>query len=106
MPVNKSIELKEFMVDIDLVSNFSMDFISRLPYQQKIVNQLISEGRIDSYSFSRERGKIWIILRAESLKDAQDIILRFPLKDYFIFSISEITLHQKSLFRYAPITLN
>ncbi len=60
------------------------DIINTIPDHRKVINKLLAQGRIFSYSVSVNRDHIWCVINAEDEKEAMEIIASFPLRKFFI----------------------
>lgn len=97
---------KHFFVDIDLVDSFSTPFIQTIPAQRDIVNKLMDEGIIVSYSLSVERDKLWIVMEAKTEQDVLDILAKFPLIKYMKPEIFELAFHDNIHSGFPHLSLN
>ena len=64
-----------------------------IPRQRYVVNTMLVEGRLKSYSLSMDRRKLWAVVLADSEFDALEIIALMPLSDYMTPNISELMFH-------------
>ncbi len=81
------------MVCIQLPSELTEDFISRIPKQRLLIDELMGEGKILHYSLALSRSKLWVTVAAKSEKKAMEIINSFPLIDYMKPEIFELAFH-------------
>ncbi len=83
----------EYMVDIDLPIPFSQEFISLVPKQRALINNLMTEKIITSYAVSIEDGKLWTTMLAESEDEVIDTLITFPIIDLVEYKISKLAFH-------------
>lgn len=81
------------MVEFDLPGEFTEEFMALIPRQRYMVNQLMMEGAILSYSLSDDRGKLWAVMSAESETGLLETIEKLPLADYMSHQIRELMFH-------------
>ncbi|MCB0554919.1 MAG: hypothetical protein KDD02_15315 [Phaeodactylibacter sp.] len=81
------------MVEFDLPESFNEEFMALIPRQRYVVNTMLVEGRLKSYSLSMDRRKLWAVVLADSEFDALEIIALMPLSDYMTPNISELMFH-------------
>lgn len=84
---------KPYMVEFDLPENFNEEFMALIPRQRYVVNTMLAEGRLKSYSLSMDRSKLWAVVLADSEFDALEAIALMPLSDYMTPNISELMFH-------------
>lgn len=83
---------QHFMVDLSLPEEISEDFLDLVPYQQAVVSQYMTQGRLLNYALSLEKAKIWAIFSAESEVEVMEMLVDFPLTKFMQIEIS--LLHQ------------
>ncbi|NJL75325.1 MAG: hypothetical protein HC892_10120 [Saprospiraceae bacterium] len=88
--------MKQFMVEFDLPDPFPIEFVQRIPQQRNMVNYMLAEGKIKSYSLSLDRSKLWSIFVAESEFEVMELIAQFPLSDWMRPNIQELMFHNSS----------
>lgn len=98
--------MKQYMVDIDLPDTISEEFMSLIPQQRNQVNKLMLEGKINSYTLSLDRTKLWIILSAKSDGDVFRLLATFPLRRYMDAKIVELAFHNTNITEFTQISLN
>lgn len=72
-----------------------------IPVHREHINKLFSEGRIVSYSVSINRNMIWCVVNAEDEQEAMEMVLAFPLYQYF----TDVTCHPLLFHNTLPATL-
>ena len=68
--------MNQYMIDIDLPSTPTEEFIELIPSQRAHVNTLMAESKIVSYSLSMDRSRLWVIVNAETSEAAREVGLR------------------------------
>lgn len=81
----------QYMVVFTLPQPLNNDFVSCIPQQRQVVNQLLQEGRILQYSLSMESSQLWVICAADSEAELMELISTLPLTDFMEVRISELT---------------
>jgi len=84
------------MVEFELPEEMTEEFLSLIPHQRKVINQMLMQGKIKSYSLANDRSKLWAVIVAESEFEVMDIIAGWPLGDYMIPEISDLMFHNAS----------
>jgi hypothetical protein len=82
--------MKYFQVSIYMNQDLDEHFWELLPEHRSIVNQLMLDGKILTYSINAGRSKGWITVSAESIKDVRTMIKSLPIVDYITFDIDEL----------------
>ncbi len=88
--------LKQYMVEFDLPNPFPQDFINLIPMQRLMIDRLLAEGKIKSYSLSLDRAKLWTVFVAESAFDVIEGIAEWPLAEWMTPNIQELMFHHSS----------
>ncbi len=57
--------------------------IAVIPAHRLHINNLLSDGKILSYSVSESRNMIWCVVEAADEQEAMQIVLSFPLYPHF-----------------------
>ena len=83
------------------LSEFSDDIAAIVPFHRAHINKLFAEGRILSYSVSVHRNMIWCVINAEDEQEAMEMVLSFPLYQYFV----EVSCHPLLFHNILPATL-
>jgi muconolactone delta-isomerase len=84
------------MVEFELPEQLTEDFLTLIPEQRLMVDNLMTEGKVRSYSLAMDRSVLWMILDANSEFEAMEIIAQLPLSDYMQPFISELMFHTTS----------
>lgn len=83
------------------LQEFSDEIAAAVPIHREHINKLFSEGRILSYSLSIHRTMIWCVINAEDEQEAMEMVLSFPLYQYF----TEVSCHPLLFHNTLPATL-
>lgn len=81
------------MIEFDLPGIFTEEFLALIPRQRYVINTMLAEGVIKSYSLSMDRSKLWMVMLAESESEIMENITRMPLNNYMVPNISELMFH-------------
>lgn len=80
---------------------FTDDLAAVIPVHRAHINRQFSEGRILSYSVSSHRNMIWCVINAEDEQEAMEMVLHFPLYQYF----TEVSCHPLLFHNTLPASL-
>jgi hypothetical protein len=89
-----------FLFQLEL-PGFSDEIAVMVPIHRAHINKLFSEGRILSYSVSAQRNMIWCVINAEEEQEAMEMVLTFPLYQYF----TDVACHPLLFHNILPATL-
>ena len=81
------------MITFDLPEELNEEFLALIPQQRYVINNLLADGSIKSYSLTMDRSKLWVVLAAESEFEVMEIIAQMPLADHMTPHISELMFH-------------
>lgn len=98
--------MQQFMVDITLPSELTEEFLSLIPKQRALVNQLFNQGKLTSYSLALDRSKLWATIVAESEEEAVHLLSLLPLRKYMEVEIHRLAFHQNTTHNLARISMN
>ncbi len=80
---------------------FTDDLAAVIPVHRAHINRQFSEGRILSYSVSSHRNMIWCVVNTEDEQEAMEMVLSFPLYQYF----TEVSCHALLFHNTLPASL-
>ncbi len=95
-----------FMVDIKLPDEIDINFMKRIPSHRAFINQLINDGKIQSYTINEERTRGWIIFNAKTETEVNQIMEQLPLFEYIQFHIHKVMVHDSEIFRFPKMHMN
>jgi muconolactone delta-isomerase len=94
--------MTQYMVDFTMPKELNEDFLSLIPRQRALVNQLMSDGKILNYALALETGKLWAVFSVVSESELIDIVYNLPLTDFMKVRISELTFFNAAN-TFAPV---
>ncbi len=98
--------MNQYMVTFELPVPFTPDFIQLIPEQREVINTLLAEQKIQSYSLSMNRDKLWCIVKANSKHEVINIVNSFPLIDFMPYEVSELMFHNVATIQIPAFSLN
>ncbi len=96
---------KNFMVQIELPDEPGLEFFRLIPEQREVINKMMEEGVVLSYSLSHERSLLWVVMSAESEFDVLDRLGDFPMIKFMKPTVTELMFHNTAAL-IMPICLN
>lgn len=84
------------MIEFELPEIMDEEFMALIPKQRFVINQMLAEGTIKSYSLAMDRSRLWVILAANSEFEAMELVTTFPLSDFMTPSLSELMFHNSA----------
>ncbi len=87
---------KTFMIEFELPEELTEAFLELIPDQRILIDQLMTQGIIRSYSLSMDRSVLWVIMEATSEFEVMEIIASMPLCDYMQPYVSELMFHNST----------
>lgn len=85
-----------YMIEIELPDEMNEEFMALIPQQRYVINQMLAEGAVKSYSLSMDRSRLWVIVSAASEFEVLELIESFPLKDFMTPHLSELMFHNSA----------
>lgn len=98
--------MPEFMVDVNLHSPHSDEFLKLIPSQRTVVNDMMFEGKITSYCVSVDRSKLWITIVARDEEDVLEQLSKFPLIHFMDCEIAPLLFYNSTYQTFSQISLN
>ena len=87
-----------FQIELPVMTE---EITNTIPEHRTLINKLLQDGRILSYSVSMARDHIWCVISAEDEKDAMEMVSSFPLRKYFL----DVSCHQLLFHNTQPSSL-
>ena len=85
------------MVVFNLPEIWSPDFVQTIPAHRALINELLAEGVVQSYSISADRTKVWMVLTVENDQYAVEaVISKFPILDFVDYAWEPLLLTNDS----------
>ena len=85
-----------FHIEFELPNPMPMDFIRLIPEQRNVLNLLLADGSVKSYSLAADRSKLWMIAAASDEEEVWDMLTELPMIDYLDPVITELAFHKSS----------
>lgn len=98
--------MRKFMIQLSFPGYFTPDFVQLIPKQRGQIVRLLAEGRIANFSLSMERSNAWMVMNAKSEEEAEDVLERFAMYEYFEYEIFELALHDTKNAGFPELVLN
>ena len=81
------------MITLTFPGYFTEDFVQLIPAQRAKIVELLTEGKLASFSLSMERSHGWMVARGESVAEIEEMLEDFPMYDYFDYDIAELAMY-------------
>ena len=88
----------QFMIEFTIPQPFTEEMIKLIPEQREVVDELIAEGSLLSYTLARDKEKLWVVVVAETEMEAFDIISELPLTPLMKINIHPLMFHDSADF--------
>jgi hypothetical protein len=98
--------MENYMVEIDLPKVMSEEFKSLIPFQRLFINGMMKKGIIVNYSLSLDRGKLWVVMAANSIHEVKNHVGTFPIYCYISYKVYELLFHEGSFNAVPHLWLN
>jgi hypothetical protein len=89
-----------YLAHIELPEIMDKHFYSLIPKQRKIINKLVEDKVILSYSLDMERQNVWAFISAHNETKVMDILSTFPIIRYV-----KVNIHELAFYDTAPNSL-
>jgi hypothetical protein len=81
-------------------------FMSKVPAHRAVIDNLINEHIIESYTVSLVSERSWIVMNANSEDEVMDYLRRSPLFDEWEIEIEELFVYDSIHLRWPETSLN
>ena len=99
--------MKTFLIDLYLPKDLQQELEKITPTQRKIVDTLINEGIVLSYSLSEKKNRVFIVLNQPDEEEVMITVQRFPIYKYIIdYEIFELNSHETISSEMPQVYLN
>ena len=96
-----------YMIELALPDPITPEFMALIPQNMEVTNKLLSEGKIQYYTVSLERSRVWMVVEAESEFDAESVLADLPLSPYMTPTFFPIMFHRNATnISFPAISLN
>jgi hypothetical protein len=95
-----------FLVHIGLPDIFTPEFMALIPKHRAIVNDLLEEKIIVSYSLDMERQNVWAFISAKNEQEVMDILSTFPIIRDVKIQIHELAFHETTPIGLPELNMN
>ena len=79
---------QHFMVDFSVPEKPTASFLEMVPFQQVVVSDYLSKGKLINYAIALEKSKIWAVFAAASEVEVREMLIDFPLTEFMKVEIS------------------
>ncbi len=84
---------RTFMVEFELPEVLTDEFMSLIPEQRYVINKMMADGQLKSYSLALDRSMLWAVFDADSEFQVLELIAQMPLSDFMDPYVSELMFH-------------
>lgn len=96
-----------YMVEVQLPFAPPQEFFALIPSQRLKIAELMSQRKLLSYTLSADRMKLWIVMNANDVADAREILAQQPMDKYFTYtSFRELMFHEMAGLMFPAVSLN
>lgn len=81
------------MVEFYLPETFTEEFMALIPQQRYVINQMLLEGVVQSYSLADNRLRLWAVMTVSDEAELRPQIERMPLASYMEWDVRELMFH-------------
>lgn len=95
-----------FLVHITLPDYFDKHFYDLIPKQRFLVNSLMEQGIVLSYSLDMDRKNVWMFFASENEEKVMDVLSTFPIIKEVKVSIQEMAFLESAPHSLPDLILN
>ena len=95
-----------YMVEISLPDELDDKFMRKIPAHRAYINQLINEGKVQSYTINEERSKGWILMSVKNENELDEIMEQLPIFEYISYDVFQVLVHDSEVFRFPKMHMN
>lgn len=98
--------MNQYMVEIFLPHTLTQEFMSLIPAQRAVVNRLVHEGTIRSYTLALNRSRLWVVMTAKDQEEVNSILDEFPIMPHSESESYELMFHDMASHELPRLSLN
>ncbi|MEM7041113.1 MAG: muconolactone Delta-isomerase family protein [Bacteroidota bacterium] len=98
--------MHKFMVTLTFPPYFSQDMIALIPKQREQIVELLSDGKIASFSLNAQRTHAWLVISARNPDEVQTLLESFPMADFFEYDIDILAVYDTAFMGLPKVVLN
>ncbi len=98
--------MHKYMVTITLPATFTQEYMTLIPKQRAMVVDLLSSGRLSSFSLNRDRSTAWMVATCKDEAALHSMLNKFPMHRFFSYEINELILHDTQFMGLPKLVLN
>lgn len=98
--------MHRYMVTITLPTYFTEEYMKLVPKQRAMIVELLTSGKLSSFSLNRERTMAWMVATAKDEDALQVMLGKFPMHKFFEYEINELILHDTQFMGLPKVVLN
>jgi muconolactone delta-isomerase len=98
--------VRVYQVNILLPKTFSKEFVSLIPRQRRMINELLQKGIMESYAISADRSKALCAVHADNEEEVNVLFSKFPMFHLMTLEITELSWYNKVQLAFPPIVYN
>ena len=94
------------MISIKFPDNPTAEFVSLIPAQRDLINDLMNKGFITDVSLSQDRKKLWLLVVSESEEEIRTIMKEFPLIKFMKYEIEKLLFNFSFANSFPKMSMN
>ena len=98
--------MNHWMIRLRFPAFPTQEFLQLIPAQRAIVDRLLRQGVIRTYSLTGDRRELWIVLRAENESAMQTVLNKLPLSEFAQITAQEAMFHLDSVELFPEPSVN
>jgi hypothetical protein len=95
-----------YLAHIVLPDELNLSFYALIPKQRMVVNALMKENVIVSYSLDMDRKNVWVFIKAQTEPEVMDVLSTFPIIKYVKVNIHELAFHDAAHLALPELIMN
>lgn len=98
--------MQMYMVTLSFPSVITESFLRLVPAQRRKVAELLSRGKLASFSLNHDRTSAWLVIHGKSHNEVERILEEFPMYDHFEFKIDTLMVYDTEYMGLPKLVLN
>jgi len=85
--------LKQYMVEFEVPSPLSEEFLNMIPAQRASLDSLFSRGKLLTYTVAADRSRVWGVLVASTESELLSYLDELPMTTYMDYDYYELMFY-------------
>lgn len=98
--------MQMYMVTLSFPMVITESFLKLVPAQRRKIAELLSKGKLASFSLNHDRTSAWLVIHGKSQKEIVRLLEEFPMFEHFDYKIDTLMVYDTEYMGLPKLVLN